>query len=333
MSIICNALLEGLMTAYILRRLAQSLLVIFLVTTIMFFMFRVMPADPTAMLVERGLSDEARLVLMEKWGLTGSLWAQYWAYLGNLVQGEFGNSFFYRRPVWEVLWPLIVNSLWIAVPGLLMGAVLGSALGMAVGWARRGGLVERGGVFIATIIRGTPGFVIGILLLAVFSSHLGWFPGFGMGDPGETQGFARYMTLDFLHHLILPLAAVTIFFLPENMLLMRSGVVENRTEDYIELVRAKGVSSGRVAWHAGRNSLLPLITWLFPALAETIAGIVVIEIVFSWPGVGRELVLAVTRQDYPLAQAAFFLMAVLVVVANLAADLTYGKLDPRVVYK
>ena len=154
-----------------------------------------------------------------------------------------------------------------------------------------------------------------------------------MGSLDAVQGSSRYFTLDFLHHLALPLIAVAIYFLPENLLLMRSGVVENRTEDYIELVRAKGVSQPRVAWHAARNSLLPLITWLFPALAETIAGIVVVEIVFSWPGVGRELVLAVTRQDYPLAQSAFFLLAVLIVLANLAADLIYGKLDPRVVYK
>jgi peptide/nickel transport system permease protein len=193
--------------------------------------------------------------------------------------------------------------------------------------------VERAGILIATVIRGTPSFIIGIALLAIFSSWLGWLPGFGMGDTGGTEGFARYLRWEFLMHLALPLLAVVIYFLPENLLLMRSGVVENRTEDYIELVRAKGVSDTRVAWHAARNSLLPLITWLFPALAETVAGIVVIEIVFSWPGIGRELVLAVTRQDYPVAQAAFFLMAVMIVLANLAADLTYGKLDPRVVYK
>ncbi len=321
------------MRAYILRRLAQSILVIFVVTTIMFFMFRVMPADPTAMMVERGMNEAARQALMEKWGLTGSLWDQYVRYMVNLAQGDFGNSFFYRRPVWEVLWPLIVNSLWIAVPGLVLGAVIGAGLGMIVGWAPRGGRVERSGIFIATVIRGTPSFVIGIALLAVFSSTLGWFPGFGMGGASGGEGVGRYFTLEFLHHLVLPLIAVVIFFLPENLLLMRSGIVENRTEDYVELLRAKGLPEGRIAWHAGRNSLLPLITWLFPALAETVAGLVVIEIVFSWPGVGRELVLAVTRQDYPLAQAAFFLMAVLVVVANLCADLLYGKLDPRVVYR
>jgi peptide/nickel transport system permease protein len=321
------------MRAYLLRRLAQSVLVVLAVTTIMFFMFRVVPSDPTVMMVERGMSEAARQALLERWGLTGSLWDQYVRYMGNLLVGDFGNSFFYRQPVWDVLLPRIVNTLWIAVPGLLLGAMIGASLGMVVGWARRGGAVERGGILVATVIRGTPSFIIGIALLAVFSSWLGWLPGFGMGDSGGETGLARYLRWEFLMHLILPLAAVVIYFLPENLLLMRSGVVENRTEDYIELVRAKGVSDARVAWHAGRNSLLPLITWLFPALAETIAGIVVIEIVFSWPGIGRELVLAVTRQDYPLAQAAFFLLAVMIVLANLLADLTYGKLDPRVVYR
>jgi peptide/nickel transport system permease protein len=299
----------------------------------MFLMFRVMPTDPTAMLMDQGMTEAARDRLLEEWGLTGSLWSQYVAYISNLLQGDFGSSFFYRKPVWEVLNPLIINTLWIAIPGLLLGAVLGAGLGVLVGWAPRGGKAERSGIFLATVIRGVPDFVLGIALLAVFSSTLGWFPAFGMGSLDLDHEGSRYLSLDFLHHLALPLIAVAIYFLPENLLLMRSGVVENRTEDYIELVRAKGVSQPRIAWHAARNSLLPLITWLFPALAETIAGIIVIEIVFSWPGVGRELVLAVTRQDYPLAQSAFFLLAVMIVLANLIADLLYGKLDPRVVYK
>lgn len=321
------------MRVYILRRLFQSVVVVLAVTTIMFFMFRFMPSDPTVLMVEQGMSDEARQALLESWGLTGSLWQQYLRYMSNLLRLDFGNSFFYRAPVWDILWPRIMHTLWIAVPGLLLGALIGASLGMVVGWARRGGAVERGGILIATIIRGTPSFIIGIVLLVIFSSWLGWFPAFGMGDPGGAEGIWRFLRPEFLHHLALPLLAVIIYFIPENLLLMRSGVVENRTEDYIELIRAKGVSDSRVAWHAARNSMLPLITWLFPALAETIAGIVVVEIVFSWPGIGRELVLAVTRQDYPLAQAAFFLLAVMIVLANLAADLAYGKLDPRVVYR
>ncbi|MPZ59899.1 MAG: ABC transporter permease subunit [Propionibacteriales bacterium] len=319
------------MRAYIVRRLMQAVLVVFVVITLMFFLFRLMPADPTTMLVESGLPEQARQDLLERWGLTGSLADQYWSYLTNLATGDFGTSFFYQEPAWNVLAPLILNTLWIAVPGMLLGALIGCGLGVVVGWARRGGPVERAGIFLATFVRGVPSFVLGIFILMVFSTWLGWFPGFGIGELGD--GFTRYFTWSFLAHLILPVMTLAIFFLPENLLLMRTGVVENRGEDYLELVRAKGVKESRVAWHAARNSLLPVITWLFPALAETVAGIVIIEVVFSWPGIGRELVLAVNRQDYPIAQTAFFLLAVMIVLANLAADLVYAKLDPRVSYE
>jgi peptide/nickel transport system permease protein len=225
-----------------------------------------------------------------------------------------------------------VNTAWIAIPGILVGAFIGCALGIVVGWARRGSATERAGIFLATIVRGVPSFVLGILILMVFSSWLRWFPGFGIGQLGSGGGISQYFTWSFFMHLVLPAATLAIFFIPENLLLMRTGIVESRGEDYLELVRAKGVSEARVAWHAARNSMLPVITWLFPALAETVAGIVVIEVVFSWPGVGRELVLAVNRQDYPIAQASFFMLAVMIVFANLLADLVYAKLDPRVTY-
>ena len=320
------------MRAYIARRLLQAVLVVFGVVTLMFFLFRLMPADPTTMLLEAGLPEEAHQRLLERWGLTGSLGEQYWRYLTNILTGEFGSSFFYHQPAEEVLAPKIVNTAWIAIPGMLLGAAIGCALGVVVGWARRGSATERAGVFLATIVRGIPSFVLGIIMLMIFSTWLRWLPGFGIGELGEGTGLGRYLTWSFLSHLILPVVTLAIFFIPENLLLMRTGVVENRNEDYLELVRAKGVRESRVAWHAARNSLLPVITWLFPALAETVAGIVVIEVVFSWPGIGRELVLAVNRQDYPIAQASFFLLAVMIVLANLLADLVYTKLDPRVTY-
>ncbi|HET9902305.1 MAG TPA: ABC transporter permease [Xanthobacteraceae bacterium] len=320
------------MRAYIARRLLQAALVVFGVITMMFFLFRLMPADPTTMLVQAGLPDEARQQLLERWGLTGSLSAQYWRYLANIATGEFGSSFFYQRPAGEVLLPRILNTAWIAIPGILLGTLFGCTLGVAVGWARRGSVLERAGIFLATIVRGVPSFVLGIFMLMIFSTWLRWLPGFGIGQLGSGSGIERFFTWSFLHHLILPTLTLAIFFIPENLLLMRAGIVESRGEDYLELVRAKGVSEARVAWHAARNSLLPVITWLFPALAETVAGIVVIEVVFSWPGVGRELVLAVNRQDYPIAQAAFFMLAVMIVLANLLADLVYAKLDPRVTY-
>jgi peptide/nickel transport system permease protein len=320
------------MRAYIGRRLVQAVVVVFVVITFMFFLFRLIPADPTTLLVESGATEEARQELIERWGLTGSTLEQYGRYLTGVMSGDFGSSFYYQRSALDVLLPAIVNTLWIAIPGMLLGAAIGCALGVLVGWARRGGATERAGIFLATIVRGTPDFVLGILLLMIFSSFLGWFPGFGIGELGEGSGFSRYLTWSFFLHLALPVLALTIFFIPENLLLMRAGVVENREEDYIDLIRAKGVKESGVAKHAARNSLLPVITWLFPALAETIGGIIILEVVFSWPGVGRELVLAVGRQDYPVAQAAFFLLAIAIVLANLVADLLYAKLDPRVTY-
>jgi peptide/nickel transport system permease protein len=323
------------MTAYLARRLAQAIVVVVVVVTLMFLMFRIIPSDPTAMLVERGMEEETRQVLLEQWGLTGPLHVQYVRYVKNLLHGDFGMSLFYRKPVWEILGPKILNTVWIALPGLLLGAVVGSMLGMWVGWARRGGRGEYAGIILATVIRGTPSFVIAILALMMFSGVLNLLPGFGMRSPGAAPVglIDTYFDLDFLRHLVLPVGVVALTFIPENLLLMRSGVVEARGEDYLEMVRAKGVSEFRVMWHAARNSLLPVVTWLFPSLAETVAGIVLVEVVFGWPGVGRELVLSVTRQDMPIAQAGFFVLAVMIVAANLLADLVYGILDPRVVYK
>ena len=323
------------MRVYLARRIIQAIVVVFVMVTLMFVIFRVIPSDPTAMLVERGMPEEARRQLLEKWGLTGPLHVQYVRYLTNLLQGDFGISFFYAKPVWEILGPKILNTLWIALPGLLLGAALGSLIGMFVGWARRGGPLEHAGIMLATVIRGAPSFVTAILALMVFSGMWNLLPGFGMRSPGQNpEGFvATYFSLDFLKHLILPVGVVALTFMPENLLLMRTGVLEARGEDYLEMVRAKGVREFRVMWHAARNSLLPVITWLFPSLAETVAGIVLVEVVFSWPGVGRELVFSVTRQDMPIAQAGFFLLAVMIVAANLIADLVYGYLDPRVVYK
>lgn len=290
-----------------------------------------MPADPTTMLVYGGMPRAAADRLLAEWGLAEPLPTQYGRYLINMLSGDFGTSFYYGRPVWEVLLPRIIATLWIAIPGLLLGSTIGVFLGTVGGWARRGSFTERGSVVLATIIRGIPSFVLGLMLLWVFSAALGWFPYFGMRDPGTADvGLSRYLSFDFLHHLALPVIAVAIHFVPENLLLMRSGIIENRGEDYLELLRAKGLSERKIRWHASRNSMLPVITWVFPSLAETVAGIITTEVVFGWPGVGRELVLSVTRQDYPIAQAALFLMAAMIVVANLLADVVYGQLDPRV---
>ena len=169
----------------------------------------------------------------------------------------------------------------------------------------------------------------------VFSYWAGWLPNAGMRAPGTaTDGFAgTYLNGDFVWHAILPLCVLALAYFPESLLLMRTAMLETRGEDYLELVKAKGVPERRVLFHAARNSLLPVVTYILNTIGFSIAGIVVVETVFSWPGIGRELTLSVSRLDFPIAQATFFVIAVVVVVLNLIADLVYAALDPRVVYR
>ena len=203
---------------------------------------------------------------------------------------------------------------------------------MYFGW-RRGSRIERLGVLLPPIIRGIPVFWLGILLLMAFSYGLNWFPNGGMRSMGTfiTNRWQLFLSWDFLWHLTLPFLCMMITSLPEPMLIMRSSLLETKGEDYLELIEAKGVSEWVVLKHAARGSLLPVMTWVFHMFGYAMASTVVIEIVFAWPGLGREIVTAVNTYDYPLVQAAFFLISAIIITLNLFMDLLYGVLDPRVV--
>jgi peptide/nickel transport system permease protein len=323
------------MRAYVARRSLQGLVVIWILATATFVLFRLMPGDPTAVFVNDGMPPAARAQVLSEFGLDKPLGQQYVIYLGNLAQGNFGLSFFYRQPVWNLLIDRLLNSVLLILPAIALGTSLGTLAGAFVGWARRGSAVERAGVLVATVIRGTPSFILGVLGLMVFSYWAGWLPNAGMRSPGAPGvGFAgTYLNTDFASHAVLPLVVLGLTYFPESLLLMRTAMLETRGEDYLELVRAKGVPERRVALHAARNSLLPVITYILNTIGFSIAGVVVVETVFSWPGIGRELALSVTRLDFPVAQATFFVIAVVVVGLNLLADLLYAALDPRVVYR
>jgi peptide/nickel transport system permease protein len=184
-------------------------------------------------------------------------------------------------------------------------------------------------------IRSLPDFLLGILLLMIFTYRLGWFPGGGMrGYQLQDLPFLQLLvTPDFLRHLFLPFLCATLSLLPEPLLIMRTSTLETRGEEFLELLKAKGHSDLGVLRHAARNSLLPVVSWTSLMVSFAFGGQILIETVFSWPGVGREMVLAVSRLDYPVAQAAFFLMAVVVIVVNFVIDLVYGYLDPRITYR
>jgi peptide/nickel transport system permease protein len=319
------------MRRYIVRRLLQNAFLLWVLATLMFVLFRILPGDPVSIILSAELSAEARHAMREAWGLNLSLWEQYVVYVGNLVRGEFGISFHYQKPVWDVLAEKLVNTLVLMIPSTALAVVLGVLGGMYFGW-RRGSRIEQIGTLLPPIIRGIPVFWLGILLLMAFSYGLGWFPNGGMQSMGTfvTSRWQLFLSWDFLWHLTLPFLCMTITSLPEPMLIMRSSVLETLGEDYLELIEAKGVSEWVVIKHAARGSLLPVMTWVFHMFGYAMASTVVIEIVFAWPGLGREIVTAVNGYDYPVAQAAFFLISAIIITLNLFLDLLYGILDPRV---
>jgi len=201
---------------------------------------------------------------------------------------------------------------------------------------RRGSRFELSMLATSLAFRSAPLFWTGIMALLVFSYTMKWFPIGGMHTPG--QEFAgvldKYVNLDFLHHLILPSLVGAIYFMASPMLIMRNSMLEVMGEDFIEMAKAKGLKDHTVMFkHAMRNALLPVVTVLSLMIGFAIGGQVLLETVFRWPGMGREMVLAIQRFDYPMAQASFFMLGVIVIILNFITDLLYGYLDPRVTYR
>lgn len=313
-------------------RLAQLIFVLWAVATILFLMFRLMPGNPLAAYIDPTFTEEQQQILMAKFGLDRPLLEQYFIYLGNLLQGELGDSFFYRQPVFDRIMELLPNTLVLTFSSLFLAYAFGILVGAWLAW-RRGQLVEKAAIPFVLTTRAMPEFWLGMILLAIFSFWLGWFPAGGTRPAGAEYSslLALYSSRDFLTHLALPALTLAIYSQGLPLLLMRSNMLDVMREDFVTMARIKGLSSWTVVVrHAARNALLPVMTSFAIAVGYQIQGNVVVESVFSWPGLGRELVNAVSASDYPLAQGAFLMIAVVVVLMNLLADLLYGLLDPRV---
>jgi peptide/nickel transport system permease protein len=297
----------------------------------MFILFRLAPGDPVTILVSPEVSAQARQRIMEEWGLTGSLYTQFVRYLYGVVTLDFGQSFAYRQPVWDVLSEKFINTIVLVVPSVSIAAMAGLWLGLRAGLTPRG-LADRLTVWLPPILRGIPPFWLGILLLMLFAYGLEWFPIGGMrtlGAPSSTFS-QRFLTLDFLQHIALPVLCLAITSLPEPILLMRQSVRGVLRDDYISYLGMRGLSQSNFRRHVFWNSSLPVVTWVFHMFGYTLSSSVVIEIVFAWPGLGREMANAVLSYDYPLAQGCFFLIAAIVITLNFFLDLIYPLIDPRI---
>jgi peptide/nickel transport system permease protein len=307
------------MTAYVLRRLAWTVLVVWFVVSATFLMVLAIPAEPARALLGPHASAEAIERVRAEYCLDGSVAEQYGCYVVRIARGDLGESYRTHRPVKAV----IADRVWPTVQLTLAALVLQLALGIPLGlWAasRRGSWPDRAASVISLLGQSAPTFFIGTLLLYVFAYGLGWFPLGGYGDG----------LLGRLHHLVLPAFTLAALGIAYYARLVRSEVLEQLDTDYIRTARAKGLSERRVLTrHALRTVAAPLTTLIGLDVGVMLGGAVVTESIFAWPGLGREVLQAVLEVDIPLILGVVLVSAFAIALANLLADLLAAKLDPR----
>src|SRR5690606_21528505 len=274
----------------------QSIVTIWVVISLMWNLFRIVPGDPTMVFVGSGrLSAEDMAVMRKAWGLDAPLWQQYFTYLENRIVGNVGTSVQFRQPVLDVILPALGNTLLLMAPALILAVLLGIFLGALLGW-HRGSRFEKIGSLIAILPRSMPVFWIGILLLMIFAYGLKLFPAGGIRTPGffpETW-YQEIPFYDVGMHLILPVTAAVIYFISDPMLLMRSSLMEVKHEDYMTFAHATGLPERQLRQIAVRNAILPVVTYTAIMVSFAFGGQVLLEVVFSWPGMGRMMVTAVS---------------------------------------
>jgi peptide/nickel transport system permease protein len=317
---------------YLIRKITMALLTLAVVVTMNFFLFRVLPGDPVRAVIGRNvrISAEAQQALRVQFGLDKPVFPdQFFSTIGQWAQGNLGLSWSLREPVAQILVSKLGNTLLLVTLGQTFSILLGVALGLFAGWKRRTA-IDVGSLTFSLITWAIPTFWLGIILLAAGSSWLG-LPTGGIVEPQNIGKPLWEVWPDVAEHLILPTLTFTVVYLGEYMLIMRSSVLEVLSEDYILTAKAKGMSHWQVLRrHALKNALLPIVTLIALNLGFTVAGAIYIETVFSYDGLGKLFQSALEKQDFPLLQGAFLLLAVAVIGANLLADVIYTYLDPRV---
>ncbi len=325
-------------TDYVLRRVSLALLTIVFVAVLNFFLFRVLPGDPARAVRDPRMTQAAQEAIRRRFGLDKPLLingegnpfdSQFFSYLGNLAQGDLGTSFNFNRPVADLLRERLANTVLLVFAGELLAIMIGLTGGVVAAY-RRGGALDIGTLLFGLFTWSLPTFFLGIILLIIGSSYLG-LPVGGIRTPGADYASWWDQAVDVGRHLLLPTLTLTIILLGQYLLIMRSSLLDVLSEDYILTARAKGLSDAKVLRdHAVPNALLPVVALIALTLGFTVSGSILIESVFSWPGLGSAVFEAVNRRDYPMLQGAFLLFTVSVVLANTAADLLYAVLDPRV---
>ena len=315
-------------------KLVGAVLSLAFVLVFNFFLFRVLPGDPAKNLTRNRLVPAEQVqVLRESFGLGKPLPEQFATYVGDTLTGDLGISYKFRRPVSEV----IAERIWPTVLLLGLSTLLSTAIGLWIGirgaW-RRNSVFDRVSLGASLALYAMPEFWLGIMLLIAFGVGVGPLPGLfptgGLSSP-DTELASLAGIVDVARHLFLPCLTLTLAYIAEYALVMRSSLLDELTEDYLTTARAKGLRDALVLRrHAVPNALLPTTTLIFLNLGFIVSGAITIETVYSWPGLGLLSYEALRTPDYPLLQGVFLLFSAAVIVANVVADLLYSYLDPRV---
>ena len=321
------------MKRFVAVRTVQTIFMLWLVLTTIFVMFRLMPGDFTQQMAAAGASEEVLATIRENWGLNDPIYIQYIEYMQNFLRLDMGESPVFRVDVWEFTKGRIFNTFILVAPAMTFTYLLGALTGTIAG-SKRGSLLEKFGIVPVIGIGSFPAFFISIVLIVVFASWLNLFPTSGMHTPGFTRQFdvwwRPYLTRDFGMHYVLPFAAVVCRYLFIPSLIMRTSVVEVMDQDYTQYHRLTGLPKTQQLRHIAKHASLPLITIYPVSMARALGGLVLIETVFNWPGIGWTLVEAVLGRDYPIVQFVFFVVAAFVIISNFVVDLIYGIIDPRI---
>lgn len=323
--------------SYIVKRIIYSLILVYFVITVNFIIFMLMPGDPVLRLADAGKIRNPEVVdsLIEQFGLDRPIHEQYIKYVISMITGQFGYSYYTRKPISQEVGLRLQNTLVLVVPPEIFAIVIGIVLGVIAAY-KRGGLFDSATVITSLTTYSLPVFWIAMMLILLFSYNLGWFP------PGHTipdhwllyppQSIWENLTTR-LWHLVLPWVTLFLLSYGSYLLLTRATVLECITEDYVVTARAKGLKERTVLFkHTLKNAALPIITDIAIVFGFMLSGAIITEQVFMYPGLGMWIWHAIDNFDYPALQAIFLIIAICVIIANFLADLVYGIIDPRVKY-
>lgn len=314
---------------YLLTRISQIPITLGIILGISFFLIHAAPGDPVAALAGDYVTKEYRDLIIQHYGLDQPLITQSFKYFKNVVTGDFGDSYYFKAPVFAVISTRVLPTLLLIVPSVLLSTFFGIVLGMLT-VRFKSYTIGIGIPILATIIYALPTFWLGYLLILFFSIKLNIFPIQGMSNPRYSlEGLEYY--IDVFKHLALPLLTMVLTQLAQVVLLVKSRLSEEIQRPYFKTALSKGLKRQSAIFnHALPNAMLPIVTVLGTRFGFLITGSILTETVFAWPGLGRLMIIAIEVRDYPLVLGILFMLSLIILILNLITDLIYTILDPRI---